>query len=209
MTTAPHPHHPTTLLSLLPHALAVVWLGLMAGFFGTYSANINPALLPMDGATYATVQSAFNRNVRHALFFALFFGPPLWCALALATAWREHHAPWWRLLAGVGVAYLLGIVFFTQQVNLPLNHTTEAWNPQALPAGWAQVRDQWNAANLWRALLGLACFVAALGSLVGRLAGRRTQPRWHSATHRPPRLQDSCHAPVLQSQAPCPTHLPS
>ena len=158
MTTIPRPHNPPpALLALIPHTLAVLWLGLMAGFFGTYSANVNLATLQMDGATYATVQSAFNRNVRHALFFALFFGPPLWCALAV-----------------VGVAYLLGIVFFTQQVNLPLNYTTEAWNPQALPADWAKVRDQWNAANLWRALLSLGCFATALGTLVGRLAGRGT-----------------------------------
>ncbi len=69
MTTIPRPHNPPpALLVLIPHALAVLWLGLMAGFFGTYSANVNLALLQMDGATYATVQSAFNRNVRHALF---------------------------------------------------------------------------------------------------------------------------------------------
>ena len=175
MTTIPRPHNPPpALLILIPHALAVLWLGLMAGFFGTYSANVNLAMLQMDGATYATVQSAFNRNVRHALFFALFFGPPLWCALTLATAWRNHRALWWRLLAVVSVAYLLGIIAFTHQVNLPLNYTTEAWNPQALPPDWAKVRDQWNAANLWRALLSLGCFATALGTLVGRLAGRRT-----------------------------------
>lgn len=65
-------------------------------------------------------------------------------------------------------------MFFTQQVNLPLNYTTEAWNPKALPADWAKVRDRWNAANLWRALLSLGCFATALGTLVGRLAGRGT-----------------------------------
>jgi uncharacterized membrane protein len=146
-----------------------MWLGLMAGFFGTYSANINLAMLQMDGATYATVQSAFNRNVRHVLFFALFFGAPVWCAIALATAWREHRQRWWRVLALVGMAYAVGIIVFTQQVNLPLNYTTEAWNPQALPADWARVRDQWNAANLWRALLSLGLFGTALGSLVARL----------------------------------------
>lgn len=178
MTIHPHAHNqPSALLPLLPHALAVVWLGLMAGFFGTYSANVNLATLQMDGATYATVQSAFNRNVRHALFFGLFFGPPLWCALAIGMAWREHRALWWRLLALVGVAYLLGIVFFTQQVNLPLNYATEAWNPQALPADWARVRDQWNAANLWRAWLSLALFMAALGSLVVRKASPEAPAR--------------------------------
>ena len=167
---APHTSH-TSVLALIPHALAVLWLGLMAGFFGTYSANVNLAMLQMDGATYATVQSAFNQNVRHTLFFSLFFGPPVWCALALLVAWRAHRAAWWRMLGLVGVAYMLGIVFFTQQVNLPLNYTTEAWNPAALPADWAQVRDQWNAANLWRALLSLAASATALATLVWRCAG--------------------------------------
>ena len=122
MTTALRAHPTPAPLAVIPHTLAVLWLGLMAGFFGTYSANVNLAMLQMDGATYATVQSAFNRNVRHALFFAMFFGPPLWCALTLATAWRDHRALWWRLLALVGVAYLLGIIAFTHQVNLPLNY---------------------------------------------------------------------------------------
>ena len=156
--------------------MAVLWLGLMAGFFGTYSANVNLAMLQMDGATYATVQSAFNRNVRHALFFALFFGSPLWCATTLAAAWREHRSLWWRALALVGMAYALGIIVFTQQVNLPLNYTTEAWNPHSLPTDWARVRDQWNSANLWRALLSLGLFATALGSLVGRLV-RYQMPR--------------------------------
>jgi uncharacterized membrane protein len=153
---------------LLLHALAALWLGMMAGFFWTYSANVNLAMLQMDGATYATVQSAFNRNVRHGLFFAFFFGPPVWCALALLSAWASRREAWWWCLAGASVAYLLGIVFFTQQVNLPLNQTTEAWNPQALPADWAQVRDRWNAANLWRTGVNGAAFVVAVLTLAWR-----------------------------------------
>lgn len=161
-------------LAIAPHFLAVVWLGLMAGFFGTYSGNVNFAMLQMDGPTYATVQSSLNRNVRHALFFALFFGPPLWCALALGMDWARRREGWWLTLAAVMLAYALGIIVFTQQVNLPLNATTEAWDPKAVPQDWAQVRAQWNAANLWRALLSLAAFVLALATLVWRLAPSRT-----------------------------------
>ncbi|KAB2900861.1 MAG: DUF1772 domain-containing protein [Burkholderiaceae bacterium] len=163
------PSTPTT-GSLLLHALAVLALGLMAGFFGAYAINVSPALRGMDGALYATVQSALNRHVRHTLFFVCFFGPPLWCLLALAAGWAERARPWWRLLLGVGMAYALGIIVFTHQVNLPLNHATEAWNPQALPAGWPQVRERWNQANTWRAVLSLALFAAAQGSLVMRMA---------------------------------------
>ncbi len=69
--------------------------------------------------------------------------------------------------------YVLGIIFFTQQVNLPLNHTTEAWNPQAVPPGWTQVRDQWNTANLVRTTVNGAAFLIALLALAGRSARSR------------------------------------
>jgi uncharacterized membrane protein len=171
----PHPTNPPTRPALVParwqlllHALAAMSLGIMAGFFWTYSANVNLAMQQMDASTYATVQSAFNRNVRHWLFFLFFFGTPGWCLLALASAWGQRSRGWWRSLAGATVLYVLGIIFFTQQVNLPLNHTTEAWNPQAVPEGWTQVRDQWNSANLWRTLANGVAFGTAVLALAAR-----------------------------------------
>ncbi|WP_418125282.1 anthrone oxygenase family protein [Variovorax sp. 160MFSha2.1] len=157
--------NPAAPLPLAFHALAVFWLGAMAGFFWTYSANVNFATLEMDGATYALVQSGLNRNVRHAMFFGFFFGPPLLCALALATDWRACRAGWWRCLLLAGVLYGLGIVLFTAQVNLPLNAYTESWNPQALPPDWAQTRLRWNAANLWRTVASALAFGLGLAAL--------------------------------------------
>lgn len=161
--------HQVSAVSLV---LAVYSLGIMAGFFGTYSGNVNRATLQLDGPTYALVQSAFNRHVRHALFFAFFFGPPLWCLLALLAAWRERPI-WWWLVALVGLGYALGIVVFTREVNLPLNHLTESWTPATLPADWASTRDAWNRANLWRAgwsalLFGLGLVALQLRAACGR-----------------------------------------
>jgi uncharacterized membrane protein len=155
-------------VQLALHALTALWLGMMAGFFWAYSANVNLAMLQMDGATYAVVQSALNRNVRHWLFFVFFFGPPLWCLLALLAAWPSRRNGWWRALALTGVAYLMGIVFFTQQINLPLNRITEAWDPQALPVDWSQVRDRWNNANLWRTLVNSMAFIVTVLTLALR-----------------------------------------
>ncbi|WP_295980909.1 DUF1772 domain-containing protein [uncultured Variovorax sp.] len=157
--------NPAAPLPLACHALAVFWLGVMAGFFWTYSANVNFATLEMDGATYASVQSALNRNVRHAMFFGFFFGPPLLCGLALAVDWRAHGAGWWRCLLLAGLLYGLGIVLFTAQVNLPLNAYTESWSPLALPSDWALTRERWNAANLWRAVASALAFGLGLAAL--------------------------------------------
>ncbi|WP_197477698.1 MULTISPECIES: hypothetical protein [unclassified Marinomonas] len=63
---------------------ATALFGLMAGFFATYSFNVNYAMLAVDASTYAEVQSLFNINVRHTGFFLCFFGAgalPYFCAV--------------------------------------------------------------------------------------------------------------------------------
>ena len=163
-------------LSLAVQLLTVFALGIMAGFFGTYSANVNLATLQLDGPTYALVQSGFNRHVRHALFFAFFFGPLPLGLLALATGWRQREQAWWWLMAATVLAYALGIVWFTREVNLPLNQLTESWTPATLPADWATVRDAWNRANLLRAVLSAGLFALGLLSLTLRLLAAAPAP---------------------------------
>lgn len=161
-------HTPLRTASFVCHVAAVFWCGIMAGFFATYSANVAPALLGLDGAMYAQVQSPLNRHVRHALFFAFFFLPPLWCALALlAGGWRGRGA-WGACLLAAGLLYAAGVVLFTRQVNLPLNAYTESWQPGALPADWGLTRDRWNAANHLRSVVSSAAFLLAIVSLVLR-----------------------------------------
>jgi uncharacterized membrane protein len=155
--------------SLTAQCLTLMALGLMAGFFATYSANVNFATLELDGPTYAQIQSAFNRNVRHAGFFACFFGPIPLGMLTLVSAWAQRRASWWWWLALTVLAYTLGIVLFTREVNLPLNALTESWTPATLPADWFTVRDAWNRANLWRSALSLTLFASGLAALVMRL----------------------------------------
>lgn len=162
-------------LSMAAHAGAVLSLGWMAGFFGTYAINVAPAMLSLDGLAYVQAQAAFNRHVRHALFFVLFFGPLPCCALALAGAWTARRRAWWWALLAAGLAYGLGVVLFTRAVNLPLNYLTEAWaDAAAAGPGWQAVRLAWNQANAWRAGLSAALFVLALGALAWRLQPPRT-----------------------------------
>ncbi|WP_348756998.1 DUF1772 domain-containing protein [uncultured Aquincola sp.] len=163
-------------LSLACQVMAVFSLGWMAGFFATYSGNVSPALAGLDGATYAVVQSTLNRHVRHAAFFASFFLPPLWCALALLAGWRGRGA-WGGCLLAAALLYALGIVLFTRQVNLPLNAYTESWSPQQLPADWALVRARWNLANHARTAVSALAFLLAIVSLACRRAGGRGQSR--------------------------------
>lgn len=162
--------------SLIFHLTCIFLLGIMTGFFGAYSGNVNLAMLQMDGSTYALVQSALNRNVRHALFFVCFFGPAVVGLLTLTSSATQWRLRWWRLLAGIVLVYGLGIIFFTREVNLPLNALTESWTPATLPVNWAETRDTWNRANLWRSILSALLFFSAIVSLWMRSTVQHPRP---------------------------------
>ena len=149
-------------------AVATIVFGIMAGFFWTYTFNVNFAMLEVDGPTYATVQSLFNKNVRHFMFFMFFFGGGAFSLLALLGNGKHWKTvPFW-LLAIACIVYILGVIFFTAQVNLPLNDYTESWDPQNLPADWTAIREQWNNANAFRVGTSALAFVLSVATLVIR-----------------------------------------
>lgn len=165
-----HPAHRFLFsVSIASQALGLFAAGIMAGFFWTYTINVNLAMLEMDGPVYVTVQSAFNRNVRHPMFFAFFFGPVPLVLLTLLGSWSQRRKAWWWALVIAGLGYALGIVWFTREINLPLNALTESWSPDALPQDWAQTRDAWNQANFWRTVISSAVFALSLLALGLRL----------------------------------------
>lgn len=149
-------------LTNLSPLISTLLFGLMAGFFATYSFNVNYAMQAVDGATYATVQSLFNINVRHAGFFICFFGAgiaPLMTAIIFYYTSQLRMALLWLAL---GLSYIAGIIIFTKFINLPLNYYTESWNPYDLPNDWQQIRETWNLANYFRTGLCIGIFSIAL-----------------------------------------------
>lgn len=146
-------------------ATSIVFLGIMAGFFWTYTFNVNLAMLDVDGKTYAEVQSLFNENVRHWMFFLFFFGAGAISFLAAAINYQHiKHSRFW-LLSIASILYILGIIIFTSRVNLPLNYYTESWDPSDLPEDWARVRDSWNQANAIRAGISFTSFLLCVWAL--------------------------------------------
>ena len=157
-----------TFIENMSIAITVIALGVMAGFFWTYTVNINPAMLSVNGQTYAELQSLFNQNVRHFTFFAFFFGAGGASLLAVVLNYKHYrHSSFW-LLSIATAAYIFGIIVFTSQVNLPLNYYTESWNPSNLPDDWQRVRDSWNQANISRVGSSLTAFIFSICALFVR-----------------------------------------
>jgi len=162
-----------TLLQNSALALATLITGVMAGFFYTYTFNVNLALLEVDGPTYATVQSLLNENVRHVAFFVFFFGGGVVPVIAVAVNVAHYkHVSFW-LIVGAAMLYIFGIIAFTASVNLPLNAYTESWDPNALPSDWAQTRTDWNQANNLRVgASGLAFLLYVAAFVIRATTGR-------------------------------------
>lgn len=143
--------------------LALVLLGLMAGFFFAFAVDVAPAMAQLDAAGYITTQQHINRVVRNALFGGIYFGSALlpWLAAGAALwAGQHHRALGWALVA---LVYGAAVFWLTRRVNVPINDALATWLPQQPPADWQVVRDRWNAANAVRAWASAACFAAAAG----------------------------------------------
>ncbi len=149
-------------------ALSALFFGIMAGFFWTYSFNVNLAMLDISGPIYAQMQSLFNQHVRHGMFFTFFFGSAAVSFIALIVNCRHLCSPAFALLGLAFLVYCLGIILFTKIVNLPLNYYTESWDLNALPSDWASIREQWNRANNIRVVMAGTAFVLSLSALMVR-----------------------------------------
>ena len=157
-----------TLLENGSLAIATLVFGVMAGFFRTYTFNVNLAMLQVDGQTYAKVQSLFNENVRHLMFFAFFFGGGLFSIIAVVINLKRWKTVSFWLIVLAAVVYIAGVIVFTQQVNLPLNDYTESWQPSNLPADWMDTRNSWNEANAVRVVTSFMPFLLCVMALVLR-----------------------------------------
>ena len=149
-------------------AIAIFTTAIMAGFFYTYTFNINLAMMQVDGETYATVQSLFNENVRHFMFFIFFFGSGAMGVVAILANWRHYKSLSFWLIVVATLVYIFGIIAYTASVNLPVNVYTESWNPLALPPDWEATRDAWNQANAIRVGTSGSSFLLYLIALVIR-----------------------------------------
>jgi uncharacterized membrane protein len=151
--------HAATALQLL----ATCALGLMAGFFFAFAADVVPAMRELDATGYISTQQAINRAVRNLPFALAYFGSavlPLLAAAALYLAGDRRGGHFWALLWAV---YFGAVFLVTREINVPINDALALWNPAAPPPEWAQARDRWNDANLLRSIASFACFCGALG----------------------------------------------
>ena len=87
-------------------------------------------------------------------------------AILLNLKQRRSFSFWLLLLAAV--IYILGIIAYTKQVNLPLNYYAESWDITNPPNDWETTRASWNSANLFRVGTSFTAFLLCVIAFVIR-----------------------------------------
>lgn len=148
--------------------LCLLWVGGMAGFFWAFSVVVMPGLAETDPLAALAAMQGINRAVDNPLFFAGFFGAPLFCLLLIARALvrRGERAAW--VAAVGGVVYLVGVFGVTVGFNVPLNDDLAPLDPTRPENGAAMTNflADWRVWNDVRTLTGVVAFVLVVASLV-------------------------------------------
>jgi uncharacterized membrane protein len=82
--------------------------------------------------------------------------------LALVVAVQNRRRPARLTLMLVAALCLMTMGLLTRFALFPLNDQILAWSPQAPPADWRTVREQWETAHSLRTVAGLAAFALLL-----------------------------------------------
>ena len=156
----------------------LLFAGIYAGFLVSV-LFVEAALRGFPPAVYVVVEQVKHTNLN--LLAAGSLAGLIATSLLLLALLRPVRSPSFRLtLAGLGCG--LAALAITLTVNVPINALQMAWDPQAPPADWAQVRERWQAAHAARTAASLAGFGCQI------LAALAPQPAsWRPAALAPDR----------------------
>jgi uncharacterized membrane protein len=145
--------------------VAMLLVGLSAGFFFTYEASVTLGLAQLGDVAYVQAFQAINDTVRNPAFGLVFFGSVPALAVAVAAN-RGSTSPMQRgLLAAALPLYLVGLMI-TGVGNVSLNEELAEYGeltPVVAAEARADFEGDWNRLNLLRAI--------AIGSSFAALAG--------------------------------------
>lgn len=141
--------------------LAVVLVGLSAGFFFAYEASVTLGLADVDDVTYVHTFQSINETVSNVWFGVVFFGSIPAIGAALAANWRAGRISRTLLAAAFGL-YIVGVAI-TGAGNVPLNDDLAdagVVTVDTAPAARQAFEEDWNRLNLTRTLVFIASFAA-------------------------------------------------
>ena len=142
----------------IPAIAAALLLGLSAGLFFAFSVAVMPGLRRTDDAAFVATMTAINRAILNFPFGLVFVGALIAPVVAAVLAFITGASSPWLLIAAAAV-YLVGVLFVTGGVNVPLNEALDRDGKRRA------FEDRWVRFNNVRTVSGTVAFALALVAL--------------------------------------------
>lgn len=106
--------------------LAALATALMAGLFYAWSCSVMLGFARLPDSKFVSVMQATNRAIQNPIFFAAFFGAPVF--LIISTVLHYNQSLRFTLLLAATAIYLIGTFGVTIFGNVPLNNTLDRFD---------------------------------------------------------------------------------
>lgn len=153
--------------------LAVLFTGLMAGIFLTWTNAVTPGIGRLDDKAYLSALQSMNRVIINPLFYVVFIVPIISMPISTAINFGSKGIYDFKLLLAATLIYWTGAFFVTIFGNIPLNeileHTPlEKLSVEELSVLRDKIEIKWNDFNLIRTIFSFISFALLILSLILR-----------------------------------------
>jgi uncharacterized membrane protein len=130
--------------------LTAVTTALTAGLFYAWSCSVMPGFTRLNDREFVSVMQKANRAIQNPVFFAAFFGAPVF--LIFSTIYFYYQTPRFFLILAAAVIYLAGTFAVTVFGNVPMNDALDRFNLDSATAdeiarARADFERRWNNLN--------------------------------------------------------------
>ena len=138
---------------------------LMAGLFYAWSCSVMPGFARLADREFVSAMQATNRAIQNPIFFAAFFGAPVFLVIS-AVLFYDQSTRFSLLLAATNV-YFVGTFGVTVFGNVPLNNRLDRFDLETagveeIAAQRANFERRWNNLNTIRTVSSTAALVLVL-----------------------------------------------
>ena len=152
-------------------ASAILFTGLMAGIFFTWSNAVKPGIGKLSDLEYLRSLQSMNRVILNNTFKVLFMGAILSVALVPIFYFSLYPSNIFWVFVGAFVIYWVGAFGVTVGGNIPLNEILdktdlESISLEEMKALRDRIETKWNGLNLVRTIASTISFVLLIFSFL-------------------------------------------
>ena len=152
-------------------ASAILFTGLMAGIFFTWSNAVKPGIGKLSDLEYLRSLQSMNRVILNNTFKVLFMGAILSVALVPIFYFSLYPSNIFWVFVGAFVIYWVGAFGVTVAGNIPLNEILdktplESISLDEMKALRDRIETKWNGLNLVRTIASTISFVLLIVSFL-------------------------------------------